>query len=98
METLHCEELYGFDWNPSVEAKLVEKHNVFPEEVEEACYDPHSIWHWEDDRRYWVFGRTEDGRHLFCIVRLTDDCLAHPITALDMNRRQRAYYLEMNRL
>ena len=98
METLHCEEIHGFDWNPAVEAKLVHKHGLFPEEVEEACYDRHSIWCWEDDRRYWVFGRTDDRRYLFCIVRLTEDCLIHPITARDMNRRQRGYYLEINRL
>lgn len=98
MDTLHCEELHGFDWNPEVEAKLVDKHGVFPEEVEEACYDPHSIWQWEEDRRYWVFGKTENGRYLFCLVRLTDSCLVHPITARDMRARERGHYLEMNRL
>ena len=98
MDTLHCEELRGFDWNPNVESKLVDKHGVYPEEVEEACYDPQSIWHWEEDRRYLVFGCTGDGRYLFCLVRLTEDCLAHPITARDMNREQRTYYVETKRL
>ena len=96
MKTFDCEEVYGFDWNPQVEEKLVAKHNVYPEEVEEACADTRSIWHWEVDRRYWVFGRTEEGRYLVCLVRLTEDCYLHPITAREMSREQRSYYLEMN--
>lgn len=71
--------------------KLLQKHQVTPEEVEEVFFDdrPHFKRY---QRIYHAYGQTVTGRYLFVVFRYADEGQAKPITAYDMTQQQRSYY------
>jgi len=76
------------DWNVG----HIAEHSVTPEEVEEVCY---SEWRWNRrgrrEKRY-VLGQTEDGRYLSIILAPRGGGAFYPITARDMDHKERRLY------
>ena len=78
-------------WEQQIVGKLLQKHKVTPEEVEEVFFDdwPHFKKH---EEVYHAYGQTLPGRYLFVVFLSLDGGKAKPITAYEMTRKQRNYY------
>jgi uncharacterized DUF497 family protein len=59
--------------------KVIEKHGMWPEEVEEAFFSPPYKVRRVESGKYLLFGQSEDGRH----IRI--------ITARDMTNSERRF-------
>lgn len=77
--------------------KIIRKHNIYPEEVEEVLSkDPLirrlEIGHVKSEDLFIGFGRTDAGRYLSVLFVLKKDKWALVITARDMTKRERRKY------
>ncbi len=84
-------------WLPEVEDKLWAKHNVLVEEVEEVLFDDPRVrfvekGHREDEDMYAAYGQTAAGRWLIVFFILKGGNVALPISARDMDRKERRAY------
>ncbi|MDD4262511.1 BrnT family toxin [Syntrophaceticus schinkii] len=79
-----------FDWD-NTNIEHIARHNVTPDEAEEAFID--ALFRKGRDRRLLVYGVTDAGRYLLVVVILKPDGVARVITARDMSRSERRYYL-----
>jgi uncharacterized protein len=84
-------------WLPEIEEKLLLKHAVSAEEVEEILFDKPQIYFLENGHRdgenlYVAYGQTETGRYLtiFFILKLHAQALI--ISARDMDVKERKHY------
>lgn len=79
-------------WEPDIVEKLLGKHQVIPEEVEQAIFEdaPHIRRASKD--RYQTLGRTEDGRYLSIIFVVPKPGWTKPISAREMDASERALY------
>jgi uncharacterized DUF497 family protein len=86
----------GFDWDEGNAPKIWTRHAVSQGECEQLFFveplliapDPK---HSGGEERWAALGRTADGRTLAIVFTLRGD-LIRPISARDMNRRERALY------
>ncbi len=86
-------ELYieGFLWMDWVVEKIMMKHNVRPDEVEEAFYNPpYKVQRVEGGKLRFV-GRSNAGRYL-SVVFVWVDHHVKVITARDMDAAERRFY------
>jgi len=82
---VRIDELLWDDWN----VEHIADHGVEPDEVEEACYDPH---HWVERAgttryglvRYRLYGQTENGCYLFVAIDREYDNVFYVVTAREM--------------
>jgi uncharacterized protein len=81
----------GFIWLEWVVEKIVTKHNVSPEEVEEAFHNPPYKTIQVEGGKYRFYGRSEDGRYRL-IVFVWDERHVKIITARDMTATERRFY------
>lgn len=82
-----------FDWTDEIVLKIESKHNVRPDEVEEAALgSPHIRRGREGLCR--LYGRTNSGRYLFIVFRNLGKGRVRPVTARDMTREDRRLYEE----
>lgn len=86
-----------FIWLPSVVDKLLSKHDVTPEEVEEAFYSKpmvrfHEKGRIQGEHMYTAFGQTESGRYLIVFFILKRRPQALVISARDMSSVERKRY------
>ncbi len=84
-------------WLPIIEEKLLQKHNVLVEEAEEVLFSTPQIWfvekgHREGEDIYAAYGQTEAGRYLVVFFILKQGNQALPISARDMDRKERRHY------
>ena len=87
------------NWLPHYEDKLLEKHHVLAEEVEEVLFDP-PLPHIrliekgfrEGENMYAAYGQTTEGRYLVVFYILKADLSALIISARDMDRKERKSY------
>lgn len=84
-------------WLPDIEDKLLQKHGVLAEEVEEVLFDTPRIYfvekgHRPDENLYAATGQTEAGRYLIVFFILKPQNKALIISARDMNRKERKRY------
>lgn len=85
------QRIEGFIWRDWVVEKIVEKHQVWPEEVEEVFFNPpYRVRRVETDK-YLLFGRSEDGRYLF-IVFAWEGRQIKIITTRDMTHSERRFF------
>ncbi len=70
----------------------ITKHNVTPEEVEEAVFEGNSIILRGKEKRYIVLSKTTSGRFLTIVVAFKLKGRVHVITARDMDEKERKYY------
>lgn len=80
----------GFVWRDWVVDKIIEKHGVWPEEVEEAFFNPPYKVRRAASGKYLLFGRSEDGRYLL-IVYAWHGRHVRIITARDMTHSERRF-------
>lgn len=79
----------------------IAKHNITPEEVEEAIFeDKHRILRkgasskdYSGKQFYYAFGSTGEGRLLSIVLLHIGKATYIPITARDMDSAERKYYL-----
>jgi uncharacterized protein len=56
---------------PEDRVEHIARHGVYPEEVEEVCFGRslvRRVHAFGENPVYQVFGQTDEGRHLFCVV------------------------------
>jgi uncharacterized DUF497 family protein len=86
----------GFDWDEHNTRKNWEKHQIMPGECEQVFFNrplmegpdsEHSL----QEQRYYVLGRTNDGRRVFIAFTIRGQ-LIRVISARDMSKRERRQY------
>jgi len=91
-------QVEGFEWDQSNIEKNWEKHRVSYLECEEVFFNQ-PLWVQEDEihskfePRYYVLGRSNDGRHLFIVFTIRRNKI-RVISARNMSRRERRIYRE----
>ncbi|MDI6792607.1 MAG: BrnT family toxin [bacterium] len=90
-------KVYRIIWLPEVEDKLLYKHNVLVDEVEEVLFDkPHIRFvekgHREGEDLYAAYGQTASGRWLIVFFILKDNNVALVISSRDMEQKERRLY------
>lgn len=85
------ERIEGFIWLDWVIEKLLTKHGVTPEEVEEAFYNPpYKVRRVENDKLQFM-GRSSAGRYLSIVFTWVGRQIKI-ITARDMTTAERRFY------
>ncbi|MEW6676213.1 MAG: BrnT family toxin [Nitrospirota bacterium] len=70
----------------------IARHNVTPEEVEEAVFEGNSIVLKGKEKRYIILSKTISGRYLTIVVVFKLKGRVQVITARDMDEKERKYY------
>lgn len=91
---MHIEYLY---WKDELREKILYKHGVTQEEVEEVIYKPKSEARKHGSNRYLVFGQTQDGRYLFIVLDEEEKGIFTPVTARDMTMSEKHAYKKRQR-
>ncbi len=81
----------GFIWPEWVLEKIVAKHGVEPDEVEQVFFNPPYKVRRSDSGKYLLYSRSEDGRYLF-VVFAWDSRFVRIISARDMTPAERRYW------
>ncbi len=84
-------------WLDQFVDKNIRKHDVYPEEIEEALFANPFVRKVENGEMkgedlYIAFGRTDAGRYLSVLFVLKKDRRALVISARDMTKRERKTY------
>lgn len=87
-------------WREDRQEHMIERHEVFPAEVEEAVlYDPSGFLNRigparRDPREtvYEHYGRTSQGRYLMTALIYLSRGLAMPVTSREMDQKERRRY------
>ncbi|MFZ3064602.1 MAG: BrnT family toxin [Nitrospirota bacterium] len=80
----------AFEWdNGNIEHIL--RHNVFPDEVEEACVNKPYIRKTVEGR-YLIYGVTDSSRYLFVVGINKGKGIFRAITVRDMTEREKSLY------
>ena len=85
---------------PDDRIEHIARHGVSPDEVEQACFGSALVQHAKsegDNPVYYVLGRTEAGRYLFCVIIHFPDGRGYPVTARPMTEREKRRYQEWAR-
>ncbi|MCD6335950.1 MAG: BrnT family toxin [Candidatus Latescibacteria bacterium] len=87
----------GFLWNEGIVEKIFIKHNLSPEEVEEAFRDRPKFkkgpkGHRHGEQGYYCLGRSGAGRYIFVFFVLKRDHRVFIVSARDMTWVERRYY------
>jgi hypothetical protein len=78
---------------PEIEEKLWEKHRVLVNEVEEVLLNPRIEKRKPgDQKRRYIYGRTDAGRYLFIVVEQLGPKHFFLLTAMDMDGGERKKY------
>jgi uncharacterized protein len=91
-------QVEGFEWDQSNIEKNWEKHRVSYLECEEVFFNQPLLVqedeiHSKFEPRYYVLGRSNDGRHLFIVFTIRRNKM-RVISARNMSRRERRIYRE----
>ncbi|MFZ5818701.1 MAG: BrnT family toxin [Chloroflexota bacterium] len=86
-----------FIWLPDVIDKLISKHQVTPEEVEDIFFNRprfrfHEKGRVQGENMYTAIGQTDGGRYLVVFFIFKSSHRALIISARDMNHFERKYY------
>jgi uncharacterized DUF497 family protein len=89
--------IYEIIWNERFVNKIIQKHKVTPDEVEQVLLSKPHIRRAERGRvkgedLYVAYGQAQSGRYLLVFFVKKRRGAVMPITARDMNARQRRYY------
>src|SRR3972149_65558 len=86
----------GFAWGEGNLAKMWETHNVSGAECEQIFFN-HPVAaardekHSSEEGRYYALGHNDAGRLLYVVFTISKS-LVRPISARDMNRKERKVY------
>src|SRR4030067_568645 len=83
----------GFDWDERNLPKIWERHKVSGAECEQIFFNHPLVAvrdekHSGEEDRYYALGHTDAGRLLFVVFAIRNK-LVRPISARDMNRKER---------
>ena len=81
----------GFDWQEWIREKIITKHGVQPQEVEECFYESVYKVKRSRDNSYELFSRSQSGRYLM-IIFVWHKRSIRIVTARDMDKEEREYY------
>lgn len=86
----------GFEWDDHNEGKNRDKHQVQPEECEEAFFNipfivAEDLKHSATETRFFALGKSDSGRSLFIVFTIRANKV-RVISARDMSRKERAVY------
>jgi hypothetical protein len=79
-----------FEWDEQ-NIEHILRHNVVPDEVEEACVNKPYVRK-SADKRYLVYGVTDSGRYIFIVGINKGKGIFRTITARDMTEREKSLY------
>lgn len=84
-------------WLPAIVDKLIEKHGVEPDEVEEVFVGRPRIFrgprgHYPGEDAYYALGQTEAGRYLFIVFIRKIDGRGLVLSARDMTTKERRQF------
>ncbi len=85
------DQIEDFDWLPELEQKILVKHGVLRNEVEECFFEPGYKIFRSAGEKYELLSRSSSGRYLF-VVYAWKGKLVRIISARDMTRRDRILY------
>lgn len=76
-------------WKNHIVDKIIERHGVSPEEVEEVIFEdePELVKHGQN--RFLIHGQTTASRYLFIVLEQEEKEIYVPITARDMSEREK---------
>ena len=86
--------IHEFIW-PEERIDHIARHDVTPEEFEEACFGRSFVQRAKSEGEnpvYYALGQTASGRYLFCVVIQFPDGKGYPVTARTMTDRERRRY------
>ena len=91
-------EPVAFFWDKGNEQKILEKHGVTAQEVEEVFFDPQKKlledkFHSGSEDRYILIGQTKRQRLLFVVFSIRNRQI-RAISARDLNKKERPLYEE----
>lgn len=78
-----------FEWDEGNIGHMLARHNVIPDEVEEAAFDGPTVWERGGNGRYYLLSQTLAGRYLFIVIEYHGQGRARAITARDMTPTER---------
>ncbi len=89
----------GFDWDEGNAPKLQARHRVSPAECEQVFFNEPLVIaedaaHSSAEQRWAAWGRTAEGRALVVVFTLRGERI-RPVSARDMNRKERRRYAEV---
>ena len=92
----HIANCVGFEWDEGTFPKIWEKHKVSGTECEQMSFNHPLVTardeqHSGEEDRYIALGHTDAGRLLFVVFTIRKE-LVRPISARDMNRKERKVY------
>ena len=80
-------KIFDFHWDIKTIAKIIDKHNVFPSEVEEVYQLDPLILSGQD--LYYALGQTHAGRYLFVVFRKSAKHKIKIISAREMTKTEK---------
>ena len=83
----------GFIWREWVIEKLLARHSVTPDEVEEVFFNSPLKVRKASSGKYLLYGTSNSGRYLF-VIFAWDESKVRVITARDMTKAERRFLLE----
>jgi uncharacterized protein len=86
-----------FIWLPNIVEKLIVKHNITQDEVEEVFFNRPQFrfvekGHTKDEDVYSALGQTDSGRYVIVIFIYKHKNLALILSARDMDKKERKRY------
>jgi uncharacterized DUF497 family protein len=87
-------QIDAFVW-PEDRIDHIARHGVTPEEVEEVCRRRPLVRRAKSQGEnpvYYVFGQTDAGRYLFCVVIRFPNSIGYPVTARPMTEKEKRRY------
>ena len=82
----------GFIWREWVIEKLLARHSVTPDEVEEVFFNSPLKVRKASSGKYLLYGTSDSGRYLF-VIFAWDESKVRVITARDMTKAERRFLL-----
>ena len=92
-------ESHGFEWDEANAGKNWRAHHVHPSEAEQVFFNKPLLVaddakHSQQEPRYYVLGRTDQGRMLFIAFAVRKGNI-RVISARDMSRKERKMYSQL---
>ena len=81
---------------PAEQVEHIARHGIVPEEVEEVCFHRQRIMFRAKSEGpnpvFYIFGQTNAGRYLFCVIIQFPDGNGYPVSARLMTDREKQRY------
>jgi uncharacterized DUF497 family protein len=84
-------------WKDYIVDKIIERHAVTPDEVEEVIYDSDPEIRRFGKNRYLIWGQSCAGRYLFIVVEEESHGVFVPLTARDMTESEKRAFKKRQR-